>query len=346
MKVLRRVLVWSLIVFFIESGAFWYLDKFYSTTTKVYKEVKVDTKKPVKIVETKLPSTASNMSTSYDGRFVSFYDGGTLKIADTKTASINSVKPDDGNTIVFCQWITYDNILIMAEKTKNQGQNYFVFYSYFPAKNEKEKLIDFNNKVLQIALTSDKAQVSKLALSTKTHTMYIKVQADGNRSNIYRVNVMNEIEKLSINNNFIANIGVLPLTDNFVYEDTVYKRIRVLDSPVVIDTKSIKDPCLLGTDENDKIYIGDKSGGKITRVLFGSIEESFNKWTEVKLSDVQANDVVVTLAGKIYINDALNGYIQDAQTGARTKYQGILLGIYDGTAVSQENYTIKKVELK
>lgn len=337
MKIVKRIFIWILISLSIQFAGLFYANNYFlssDTSIKTKKIVKSEAKKPD--AEVKIPDNAKNITVSFDARYLAYYDGDVLKVVDTKTGAEKNVEFNDGIQVSFYKWLPDRNRMLIAEKEISKQASNFKLAYYDVDKDVKEdiKELDWSNK---------KAEVEDIEASPLTNVIYVKVASSGKRSNIYWINIMKEMKKVETKAYMIGNIKVIPHDDKLVYEDLTYKRIYVTGQNEPITINGVSNPCLLGVDDNDNVYVGENQGNKITKIYFGNVKEYGNSFQTINLNNaVDKNNVFVSSQGKVYINDNFKGIVTEVQSGKQYVYHGTFIEAYDGGVASISDGKLQK----
>lgn len=363
MKKFKRILIWSLIALSIEFIMLFSLNNIYSKSLDTYNEVKSVPKQEKKTYnEVKIPENAENIKISYEGKYVSYYEDTVLKISNTKDESNSSIDASDNSVICYSKWLPDSNLLLICEKDKKNRIN---FFSYDADKNAKRELIDFDTKPLKIEIDNKNDTVDKITLSTANHIMYVKVLHKDKSSDLYKINVMNQVEKINISNNVIGDISMLHNDTNLIYEDaeeeeiknfnatkvttTVNKKAKekdvVKDSSIQFEDNSRK--ILLGTDDEDRVYIGTIENSKVSKVLFGELKTSTEEWKTLKLQEpIERKNIIINKDGNVYIKDDVKGTLKNIVSNNETKYDGNFIEIQDKYVFTLYNNKLIRTLLK
>lgn len=334
MKNFKKIVVWVIISLILQSSVLLYLDKYYFVTETNFQAKKVETpKKPtIKNVQINVPDTATQMSVSYDGKYLAYYEADTLKVVNTLTGEKKVVGFDKDIKLSFYKWQSdVDNLLIAEKKTTTKGDS-IKLSRYEP---QKDKKFDVNNdnkgNPIPILLPDKKSEVQDLEFSALTNMIYAKIGHSGSRNSIYAIDVMARMNKLKINSYFTGNIVSFRTDSRMVYEDLTYHKIYVTGLGGAITIKGVTSPALLATDEDDNLYIGQRDGDKITKIYYGQVTDSTSKWNSIDLKNpVKAKDIFISGSGKIYINDNLKGLVLNVTDNKEINYKGQFLQIYNG----------------
>jgi hypothetical protein len=138
----------------------------------------------------------------------------------------------------------------------------------------------------------------------------------------------------------VGSIASTNHDDKLLYEDLTYHQIGVSDMPP-IKIKDANEEVILGTDDNDCIYIGQVKSGKVEKIYYGKLKEKLSEWNVYLIGQpVYKDDVIIMNNGKVYINDSLKGKITDISTQVSKNYEGKLLKVY-----SDKVYTVQDNKL-
>jgi hypothetical protein len=263
-------------------------------------------------------------------------------VADSNKGVVNVINPEYKMNISYYKWLPDEVSLILAEKTNPpESKQSISFFSYDAEKNNKRELTDFNNKKLKIDLSSNKEYIDSMVCSTSTNIWYIKMVNSFHKSDIYMVNVMNEISRVKVNADNLGNISLMTNNTNLIYEQD--NNIKVLNKDIDIRLNNVVMVSLLGTDNNDKLYIGEVKANKITRILFGELDIPLNKWHDIKLDEpIEENNIIITEKGRIFIKDQLSECLIDVKNKNKYTFEGDFIGIYDGNIICVDNQRIKR----
>lgn len=341
MKILKRILLWVAISIALQFSILLYVNNYMLAEKTSYKSKKVEKKDVTKSdADVKLPDGFDDINVSFDGKYVAYYDNEILKVVNTKTAEVKNVQFDDGVKVSFYKWLPDRNRMLIAEKvTSNNGSGFKLSY-YDIDKDVKE---DIKN----LTWADQKSEVEDIQISTLTNVIYVKVAHSGKRSSIYWINIMKEMRKVDTNAYLIGKIRSIPHSDNLVYEDLTYQKIGVTNSAKSLHIKGVDNPCLLGIDGEDKIYIGKVENDKVTAIYSGKLSDDTANWEITSLkSPMDSEDIYISQDGNVYLNDGLKGILTDMSTGKETTYKGKLIQIYDGGIASISDSSLVKTSIK
>lgn len=85
----------------------------------------------------------------------------------------------------------------------------------------------------------------------------------------------------------------------------------------------------------------------ISKVYYGKTSQDTSTWKAIELQKPCSKENLFILTnGKIYQNDSLKGIIKDINSGAKTKYEGKLLELYNDGGICLINNKISFVTFK
>lgn len=346
MKNLKRIVIWVIISLILQSSVLLYLDKFYFVTETNFQAKKVDTHKKTTVTNSQInvPDSATQISVSFDGKYLAYYDAGTLNVVNISTGEKKDVSFDKDIKLSFYKWQSdVDNLLIAEKKITSKG-DLIKLSRYEPQKNKKYDINNDNKgNPIFISLPDKKSEVQDLEFSGITNMIYAKIGHSGNRNSIYAIDVMARMNKLKINSYFTGNILTFRTDSRMVYEDLTYHKIYVTGLAGFINIKGVASPSLLATDEDDNLYIGKLDGDKITKIYYGQIKDSTSMWQSVDLNNpTKPKDIHISSDGKIYINDNLKGVVYNITDNKEINYKGQFVQIYNAGVYSISDGVLSK----
>lgn len=337
MKIFRKIVIWALISLTIQFAGLFYIDSYFLSSKTDIKTKKIVRSEPKKSdVEIKIPENAKNISSSFDGRYVAYYDGNILDIVNTGTGDKNQVKFKEGVKVSFYKWLPDRNRMLIVEKENSYNGVDFRLEYYEVDKNIKE-----NIKTLEGFNSS--TEIDDIKESPLTNVIYMRMQGTGKRTSIYRVNIMSEMQKVKTNSYMIGDIGILSLKDKLIYEDSVYNKIYITGEDSPLNIEGVQNPVLVGVDADDRVYIGDLKDDKLSNLYYGNVDGDSASYQNINLeTDVDKKDIYVAASGNIYVNDNLRGVIKDIISGKEYKYNGQFIQMYDKGIISVSDGKLSK----
>lgn len=345
MKNFKNITVWVLISLILQGAVLFYLDKFYFVTESNFKTKVVTTpsKPEKKDVVINVPDTAAHVTVSYDGKFIAYYEGSIINVVNTLTGDKKEVSFDSDIKPSFFKWQTdVDNLIITEKKTTTKGDS-IKLSRYEP---QKDKKYDVNNdnkgNPVYIPLPDKKSEVQDLEISN-TNMIYVKVGHAGSRNSVYSIDVMARFEKLKINSYFTGNIVTFRTDSRMAYEDQTYHKIYLTGLKGSTLIKGINNPALLGTDEDDNLYIGELNGDKVTKIYYGQVNANTSTWKSLAMKNpAKAKDIFISSSGKIYVNDNLKGVLYNLTENKEIEYMGQFIQIFNSGMYSVSDGKLTK----
>jgi hypothetical protein len=344
MKWKKRISIWILISLSLQCLVLFYIDHYFLATNSkvVTKKVVEDESKKAKNIDITIPEGAKKILVSYDAKYLSYYENEQFKVVNCKDGSIKDIDAEEGSKVSFYKWLTDRNRMFFVEKNNDGESSNLVLYSYDLSKGEKVK-------IKELAWTNAKTEVEDIQVSTLTGLVYVKVSSESQGNNIYRfTRMVNEnITKVNTIPNFVSNISIARHEDNLVYEGSVYNAIYVTGKDQPISVKGVEKLTLIGTDNNDNVYLGELKDKSISKIYYGKIAQKTEEWKEIDLKvPTVRKDLFISATGKVYQNDALRGVIKEVDSGTETSYQGKLLQLYTKGIASLVDNKISFVSFK
>ena len=346
MKLIRTILLWSLLAIALQMIGYYYLDHFYLTAETNYQEVKVDNDErgDLNQAQVKIPLEAEKISLSSDGKYVAYYENRVMKVVNTENGSFNYIVLE--GELAYYKWLPDRDIMIIAEKYLGEQEISLRFLSYDAQKDRESKLLDDSGEILKITLPDAQAGIDKITLSPLTHIMYVKVISNNQRSNIYSINVMNQLKRITTASDKIGNILITPHGTRLIYEELSSEKIMVSRSDTLEIGEGVR-LCLVAADDEDRVYLGQLEDNQVTQIFYGNLDTPSHLWKSLDLPRPVAKEAIqVTKDGQVYLNDSLKGLVVNALSGKETVYQGQFLQTYDDGIASLVNGKLVKTLFK
>ena len=350
MKNLVRILVWTLVAVVIQQSIFLYVENVYLAA-----DVKIEAEKVEEKVEEKetpkeknpneidIKDGIGNVSLSSDGRFVAFLENNKLKVLDSNDSSEKEFKSDNDGEVVFYKWLPNENSMIVIQKVKKDREFYFEPISFNARKGETRQLADFNLNEVRMNIENESDKIDAVVFSTATHSLYIKIQNENGKSDLYYANVMNQLAQVRSNKD-IGNIVVPTTSTNAVME--MGENATILNSSGNIEIPNVQITKILGTDINDNVYFGEEVNNKINKIYYTMLNNEKLQWNTLTLSKpVDKENIIVDYSGKVYVNDKIAGSVLELMSKKTIKYQGELVQAYSKGIISRDNNKLIKNEI-
>ncbi|MGG7177065.1 dipeptidyl-peptidase IV [Clostridium paraputrificum] len=333
MNMFKKVITWAMLSIMMQLAGLLFLDKVvfqHSSDFKV-KEVEAVKKEAVSI---NVPTSATEVSSAYSGRYVSYKEGDKLMLVNTKTSETKEVLVDKGAEIIYSSWLPKDNYLIIGEKVKgDSGSNIIRVVTYNPRTGTI-------NPVINELCTYQKGMQIDSIVSSGSGTKYVSVSRGGFNSTIYRIDINDKKRELPSK---VANFGgmkVFQHKDELVYENALDKTFYRYTNMKLNKLKfnNSKNLTLLSVDDNDNIYMGEMVEDKISKIIYGKADVNTSSWTTVTLEKSKnPEDIHVNSKSEIMINDNLEGKITNLTTGDTISYEGMFIQLTDKIICSSSN---------
>jgi hypothetical protein len=341
MKIFKRIVIWVMLSIALQMSGFYYINKYYlsdETNIKVSKLKKnTDTAKSTEIA---VPVGAENISASYNGRYVAYYESDVLNVINTSTGEAKTVAFDNNVEVSCYKWLSDRNRMLIAEKhTTSSGISFELAY-YDVDKDTKEKIED-------LAWTGKRAEVSDIEASPLTNVIFVKIALNDVQSNIYWMNIMADTKKISTVTSSIGSICIVPHEDKLLYENAGNNRVYMTGSKSALSVGITGEAALLSVDSNDNAYLGELADdGTISRVYYGQASAATSTYSVIELGQAVSRDAIfVSGEGKIYINDNFTGTITDVAAAKQYVYPGNFEQIYDGGILSLSGNKLVKTPM-
>ena len=347
MKNLLRIVVWTLVALIIQQSAFLYIENVYLATDYEIKAEKVEEnqKEPEEEnEEVAIKTGVEGLSVSHDGRFVAYIEKGELKIFDSEKQKESTFNPDNKGEILFYKWLTEGDSMIVIQKIKEKGMTYYEPVSYNAKKSSAINIVDFNYNEIKIPVKNNSDIVENVEFSTATNVFYIKIKKQNGLSDLYSLNVMNQMTIVRENKN-IGDIVVPTTNANCVME--MGNSVTILNSPDNIEIPNVSKARILGADINDYVYFGEESEGKITKIYYTILNKDELKWNILALSkSIPKEDIFIDYSGKIYINDNETKSVTELTTKKTINYEGDFVQIYSKGIIYKSGDKLIKKQLE
>ena len=339
MKVLKRIITWAMLSIMMQLAGLTFLDQVVFTHSSEFeeKEIKPTQKQDVKI---KLPTSAEDISTSYNGKYLKYIDDDKLMVIATRSSETKEVKVDEGAEILFSKWMPRDNYIIIAEKVNISSTDSVIkIIGYNPRNSSVTNIISDSS---ELCTYQNGMKIDDIVSST-SGTKYIGVSRDGFNSQIYRVDINDNLRALPLKIPSIGTIKVFPHKDEVIYEDNLnkifYSYTNSENSELNINDVSYIS--LLSLDENDNMYVGEMEGDKISKIIYGTLDSSMDNWDVIELEKYKnPRDIYITTKGDVFVNDNLTGKVTNLHNGDTITYEGMFIEMTDRVIITSSNGTI------
>jgi hypothetical protein len=360
-------------------GAMVYLNNFFLVDKTAYtvKIIKASAGPAYKTVP--VDSGAQDETCSYDGQYLAYLSGGTVKVADLVGGTTATVAtPAAGMQAQCLHWNGDTDDLAIAEYTPvPTDYSYVNLFSYDAQANTlvilpaiSSDLDPSNYGIFAARFTDAGATVTALDVSASTGKTWFKITGSKGQSTIWTLSSFeaNDLGSLLKAKN-IGGIGCLQNEDEILYENKDDGKIYTFDAastqksavPIVADGQQVFR--LLGIDINDTVYLAAGDSGKTDSIYAGNIASG--KWNSILLgTSADLSDIEISYNGKVFLNNPMSHSIielsADSQSASSAKssknssvssqpksvqYKGTLIGMCDGGFLCDDNGNVTHYQI-
>lgn len=337
---MKKIIIWAALTFLLEIGGLLILNNFILTNKFDFKTNKMEVqKKDFTKVDAVIDENADDIEVSFDGKYLSYNKDNKLYVQSSSDGKSKAIETDKTEQILCYNWIDKRELIAAVEKIKSKGSYKLQLITYDPERKEKrviKEICDYNNNI----------KVEGMTTSVLTNVYYISIFNGNSRNILYRVdrNDAKNIIKLGVAQ--FDNIKTIPHIDKLIYKnksndnfyitvpnDIDYSDDKHKDKDITTKSKNLnlnnsKDLIVLGTDRNDVVYFGEVKDDKISKVVYGNIDENLWKTCEINF-DAEAKDFFFNEKSEILVNDNSEHKIKNLTTQKETKYDGEFIAIKD-----------------
>ena len=335
----KRISIWIVISLSLQCLGFFYIDHYFlaSDSKVVSKKVVEEVSTKAKNIDITIPTNAENILVSYDAKYISYYADEKLVTVNCLTGESKNIKSEDGCNISYASWVTGRNRMILVE---NDESSNLILYSYDVVK-------DLKSKTIELEWGGTNPKIEDIQTAPLTGLIYVKVSNKDNNSSIYRIDRNPDMSKIHTIPKHVGNMVLIRYEDKLFYEGSVYNKIYVTGKSNAISVGDVDKFTLIGTDEKDNIYLAQLKDNLISKLYYGKTSQDTSTWKAIELQTPCAKENLFILTnGKIYQNDSLKGIVKDIDCGAKTKYEGKLLELYNDGGICLINNKISFVTFK
>lgn len=328
MKKINKIIVWAMLSIMMQCAGLLYIDKVLLKHSSEFtaETVEITTKKVEANVS--IPANAEKVEVSFDGRFISYYEEEKFMLVNIKTSEITEILAD--KEILFTTWVPNANMIILAEKLSGKVN--------IKTYNVKTKI---ENPIGDICSYKKGMEINNIVISVGTGTKYVCVSSGGNNSTIYRIGIENsDINDLDYKVPTLGTITAFSHKDVLLYEDSLNKSFYryTNGSRKKLNFDNANNLVILGVTRDNMIYMGEFSGDKIVKIIYGLDETSPATWkTETLLKSKDIKDIFINNKSQILVNDSLEGKVKNVTTGDNVTYQGTFISVNDKVICSSDN---------
>lgn len=345
MRILKRIIAWTLIPIVLEFAGLFIIDKFYLGDDMGFniKKVDISSKKAHTKIKIRIPEDAKDIKISHNGNYLSYCEDGSIYVVDTDKNSKKEVDMDENSLMSYYRWDIDSDVMLIAEKFSKGSSSYLKFDAYDAKRDSLTERKNDSNQVLEILLPNSNYEVKNITFSGASNVTYVISGAEGQTSRIYRIDRMTQMNLVRFGGIILGNIAAINNQDGdqIIYEDRSTNRIRIGRNQNVIATGENAMHYLLGTDNNDQVYIGNGENDRINRIFVANLERPRNSWKVYTLSGYTSRkNIYVVRDGRIYINDPSKNIVTELTSGKSIHYDGYLVGVYNYGIISRNGNKI------
>ncbi|MDD6794424.1 MAG: hypothetical protein PUE01_03275 [Clostridiaceae bacterium] len=335
MKKFRKIVVWAMLSIMMQCAGLLFIEKVLFKHSSGFTAQKVEDKQKTTEANITIPSNAQNVAVSFDGRYITYNDNNKFMLVNTNTSESKEILGE--KEVLFTKWIPKNNMIMIAEKVKGESGNDVIKIETYNAKTGVE------NPIVEVCNYKKGMEVSDIVISALSGVNYVCVSNGGNNTTIYRVDINNEKTQLP---NKVASIGSISAflhKDVLIYEDSLNKVFYRYTNGTrnKINFKDSNKMVILGTDNNDNIYMGELSGEKITKIIYGKDDTDSSTWQSKSLDKAKSpNDIYITNHGDILVNDNLQGKVTNLTNNETISYVGKFIAVNDKVICSSDSGSI------
>lgn len=283
-------------------------------------------------IKVDINSDAKEISVSRSNKYIAYIENDKINYVDVED---NIKKTIDDLVPQEYKWTSDDNIVITAQN--KEYRNRVDIYLYDISTNNLKN-------IQQIKLDSSDCKVEEVICSPFKNIMFVKVN-EYNEDKLYKVNIKNEIETVDTVVKSINTMAIIPHEDKIIYKSDALPKfyITYCDKKLKFDTEN--EMVLLGVDEQDKIFIAEKSNDEIINIYSGIMNDEVSEWNKVALSKkMSVENILVANDGAYYV-DKEKSVILNLDTNKEVKYSGKVIAINKDKAFIINKNQIESINL-
>lgn len=335
MKKFRKIIIWAMLSVMMQCAGLLFLDKVLFKHSSEFTAKKVEDTSISKDINISIPSDAEKVSVSFDGRYITYYQNDKLKLINTKTSEDKEILSD--TEILFSKWIPKNNMIMIAEKaTGDSGKEVIKLQTYNPR-------TDVENPMLELCNYQKGMEVQDIVTSYLSGVNYACISNGKNNTSIYRIDINNDKTQIAKKISSLGTITTFIHKDVLLYEDSLNKCFYryTNGNRTQIHFNQSNNLIILGTDNDDNIYMGELSEDKVSKVIYGKDETDTNTWKTISLEKSKnPSDIYITSDGSILVNDNLQGKVTNILKNTTVSYNGKFISVNDKVVCSSDSGSI------
>ncbi|GFP75192.1 hypothetical protein [Clostridium fungisolvens] len=275
-------------------------------------------------IKFEVPEESTEIELSKENDKVAYIKDSVLQIAG-KTEN-NTVDLQDLKLVKY-QWLDEGNLVIAASKDNSTKVS---FYKYNISTKEKELLAS-------IQLKDKKSSIDSIISSPLKDLIFVKVALSNGGSELYKLNVRNEFEKIALRESKIQDVYLIPHEDKLIYNSSLSSNVYVtyLEQKLSLTQKGFTR--ILGVDKSENVYVGIVNDGNISKIYYGSISEKTSTWKQISLNNIEKTEDLIVVENSIYKLNSAENKLEDLNGTTSISFKGKFLKICNGKVLSMEN---------
>lgn len=272
--------------------------------------------KPVANVElSEDKGTVNLVGTSYDKSYYSIAYSKHLSIYPTKEKKpIFEMDVPAGMYVSVMHWLPDENRLLYAIANSSKTRTGRIEVHVVNVASKQDSLVK------ELSGLSEGSHVKAFALSTFTNLLYVDVENSRKSDSIYKINIMEHMNRISLASYKIDNVAVASKEELFFYEDTIRRQVFSYNGRrIKMITPDDWDYCLLGISKEDELYIGRLNDGKVTSIFKSDKDGKMTLFADLA-HEVPRENFILGLNGQLVVkNFPTEKYIAVIKPNGETK---------------------------
>ncbi len=343
MKNFKRIIIWIMLSIMMQCAGLLFIDKVFFKHSSDFEITEHEAGTSVKDSSMTIPSNAEDIQVSYDGKYVTYSVNNKFYLGDTNAGTINEIITDESDEVLYAEWLPDRNRITIAEKIVNErGKEVINIINYDAKSNTKYQL-------KEVCRYESGMEVDGIVTTTLSGVSYVSVSRNGNNSNIYRIDINENMKNLGVKIGSLGAFKIFPHKDVVLYEDQLNKQFHYYknEKTYSIKTGTYSNLELLAVDNNDIVYMGEVTNKKIGKVIYGNLDTDISSWETINLDKPKdSKDIYVNDKGELLVNDNLEGVITNMKTGEKVSYDGKFISVNNKVICSSDNEEIYIKSLK
>jgi len=335
MKKFTRIIIWAMLSIMLQAAVLVYLDKVYFIDSSNFEVVKTEPVEKNRNVDYSISSTATDVNVSDDARYISYFENEKLMVLDTKTLEVKEILA--GRDILYCDWVSDANMLMIAEKVHVNNWNQKVKILSINVRN------DFESPSTELCNYEEGIKIDDIVSSIGANTLYVGVSRTGFNSKIYRIDVNSKVKNIGSTLPSLGGLKAVQRHDIIVYEDSLNKIFYSYtnEQNKKLNINNAANLTLIGVDDDNNVYMGELSNEKVTKIIYGPYNSASSTWKTINLEKPKdIKDIYLNSENQILINDNLTGKVTNLTTNKSVQYEGKILQLTDQLICSLNNNKI------